>query len=257
MPDEVLVSTADHIRTITLNRPNKRNALNAAMVDALSVRFAEAAGDPEVRVIVVRAEGPGFCAGLDLREMAAQRAAGEADLGGLERVLEHLEACPQPTIAAVQGDAVAGGCELALHCDIRVAADNARFSMPLARIGLAVPVTLTWKLIDIVGVAKTNELLFTGEGVGAETALALGLANRVVPAEELDSSVGSLARQITNNAPLGIRAMKAFVQRYLSFRRSIPREDLEEMHRRVRMSQDLQEGLAAQRERRTPVFRGE
>ena len=90
-------------------------------------------------MIIVRGTGAAFCAGLDLRELAAQREAGEADLGGLEHVLEDLEACPQPTIAAVQGDAVAGGCELALHCDLRVAADTARFSMPLARIGLAVP----------------------------------------------------------------------------------------------------------------------
>ena len=208
-------------------------------------------------MVVVRANGPAFCAGLDLREMAAQREAGEADLGGLEKVLEDLEACPQPTIAAVHGDAVAGGCELALHCDLRVAADTARFSMPLARIGLAVPVTLTWKLVDSIGAAKTNELLFTGEAVAAETACTLGLVNRVVPADELDSALESLARQITHNAPLSVRAMKAFVRRATSLHRALPRDDLEEMHRRVRTSADLQEGLAAQRERRPPRFRGE
>ncbi|HKA28815.1 MAG TPA: enoyl-CoA hydratase-related protein, partial [Candidatus Binatia bacterium] len=160
------------------------------------------------------------------------------------------------TIAAVQGDAVAGGCELALHCDLRVAADTARFSMPLARIGLAVPVTLTWKLVDTIGAAKTNELLFTGEAVAAESACMLGLVNRVVPADELDSSVASLAHQIVQNAPLSVRAMKAFVQRATSLHRTLARDDLEEMHRRVRSSADLQEGLVAQRERRTPRFRG-
>jgi enoyl-CoA hydratase/carnithine racemase len=257
MADEVLTESRDHTCFITLNRPGKRNALNAAMIGQLRDAFERAADDPEARVVVVRANGPAFCAGLDLREMAAQREAGEADLGGLEKVLEDLEACPQPTIAAVQGDAIAGGCELALHCDLRVAADTARFSMPLARIGLAVPVTLTWKLVDSIGAAKTNELLFTGEAVAAETACALGLVNRVVPAEELDSALESLARQITQNAPLSVRAMKAFVRRASSGYRTLARDDLEEMHRRVRMSADLQEGLAAQRERRPPRFRGE
>jgi enoyl-CoA hydratase/carnithine racemase len=257
MADDVLVTSRDHICTVSLNRPQKRNALNSAMIGQLRETFERVATDPSIRVMIVRGNGSAFCAGLDLREMAAQREAGEADLGGLENVLEDLEACPQPTIAAVQGDAVAGGCELALHCDIRVAADTARFSMPLARIGLAVPVTLTWKLVDTIGGAKTNELLFTGEAVAAETAATLGLVNRVVPADELDSAVEALTRQIVQNAPLSVRAMKAFVQRATSLHRSLPREDLEEMHRRVRSSADLQEGLAAQRERRAPKFRGE
>jgi enoyl-CoA hydratase/carnithine racemase len=257
MAEEVLVASSDHTCTITLNRPTKRNALNGAMIAQLRATLERVSSDPDVRVIIVRASGPAFCAGLDLREMAAQREAGEADLGGLEKVLEDLEACPQPTIAAVQGDAVAGGCELALHCDLRVAADTARFSMPLARIGLAVPVTLTWKLVDTIGAAKTNELLFTGEAVAAESACMLGLVNRVVPADELDSAVASLAHQITQNAPLSVRAMKAFVQRATSLHRTLARHDLEEMHRRVRSSSDLQEGLAAQRERRTPRFRGQ
>jgi enoyl-CoA hydratase/carnithine racemase len=129
------------------------------------------------------------------------------------------------TVAMVQGAGVAGGCELALHCDLRVAADSARFSMPLARIGLAVPVTLTWKLVDTIGAAKTNELLFTGEAVAAESACSLGLVNRVVPADELDSAVASLAHQIIQNAPLSVRAMKAFVQRATSLHRMLARDD--------------------------------
>jgi len=257
MADAILTGIADHICTITLNRPDKRNALNREMMDQLRTAFARVAGDSNVRVVILRANGPAFCAGLDLSEMAAQREVGEADLGGLEVILHDLEEVPQPTIAAVQGDAVAGGCELALHCDIRVAADDARFSMPLARIGLAVPVTLTWKLVDTIGAAKTNELLFTGEAVGAETAAHLGLANRVVPTDELENSVQGLARQIVANAPLSVRAMKAFVRRAVQFRKTTPRDDLEGMHRRIRQSRDLQEGLAARRERRPPKFTGE
>ena len=257
MADEILASTTDHICTITLNRPDKRNALNGTMIEQLRAAFARVAADTSVRVVILRANGPAFCAGLDLSEMAKQREAGEADLGGLEVVLHDLEEVPQPTIAAVQGDAVAGGCELALHCDIRVAGDDARFSMPLARIGLAVPVTLTWKLVDTIGAAKTNELLFTGEAVGAETAAHLGLANRVVPVDELDTTVQGVARQIVANAPLSVRAMKAFVKRAVQFRKTTPRDDLEAMHRTIRQSRDLQEGLAARRERRPPKFTGE
>lgn len=256
MPPEILFERGGDIATITLNRPEKRNALTPGMIEAMCDAMAQLRNDPAVRVVVVRANGPAFCAGLDLTEMAEQRAKGEADLGGLEHVLEEIESCPHPTIAAVRGDAVAGGCELALHCDIRVAADDARFSMPLARIGLAVPVTLTWKLVDTIGAAKTCELLFTGEAVPAEAAAHLGLANRVVPSDELDSAVDSIARQIARNAPLSVRAMKAFVQRAMAFRRSIPRDDLEELHRQVRTSYDLSEGLAARREKRPPKFQG-
>ena len=256
MADEILTSSEEHICTVTLNRPDKRNALSASMIDQLRGRLEHVAADPGVRVIVLRANGPAFCAGLDLREMAEQRAAGEADLSPLEVILETLEACPQPTIGAVQGDSIAGGAELALHCDIRIGGDAARFAMPLARIGLAVPVTLTWKLVDMIGYAKTYELLLTGDAVNATTALQLGLLNRLVPTGELDATAHGLARQIAQNAPLGVRAMKAFVRRAASFRRQINRDDLEEMHRQVRMSADLKEGLAAQRERRAPVFQG-
>jgi len=157
----------------------------------------------------------------------------------------------------VQGDAIAGGCELALHCDLRVASERSHFAMPLARIGIAVPVTLTWKLVDTIGAAATKELLFTGEALGAQAALALGLVNRVVPPLSLEGTVWELARQIAHNAPLSIRAMKAFVQRVAEERRAYRREDLEELFHRVQGSADAREGLAAQRERRPPVFRGE
>lgn len=257
MADEILSALDDHVCTITLNRPAKRNALTTGMIAAFRQAVARAARDRGVRVIVVRGEGNVFCAGLDLAELAAQREAGEAETHTLEDALHELEACAQPTIAAVQGDAVAGGCELALHCDLRIAADTARFAMPLARIGLAVPVTLTWKLVDAIGPAATYELLFTGDPVGAEGALALGAVNRVVAVADLDESVRKLARQIAHNAPLSVRAMKAYVQRATSLRKDLRRDDLEELARQVRSSADLREGLAAQRERRPPLFRGE
>lgn len=256
MDDEIQVATADHACTITLNRPEKRNALTTAMVDRFRTTIEGLAASENIRVVIVRGNGAAFCAGMDLRELEAQRAAGAVDLDALERALAALERCPHPTIAAVQGDAVAGGCELALHCDLRVAADTARFAMPLARIGIAVPVTLTWKLVDSIGAAATKEMLFTGEPIGAEAALALGMVNRVVAAADLERAVADLARVISHNAPLSVRAMKAFVHRLAEDRSRLGREDLETMALRVRASEDAQEGLRAQRERRPPVFRG-
>jgi enoyl-CoA hydratase/carnithine racemase len=255
MADLIRAATADHVCTITLDRPDKRNALTATMIGTLRAKLHEAEENPSVRVIVLAATGAAFCAGLDLREMQKQREAGEADLGPLEVVLEEVEACPLPTIAAVQGDALAGGCELALHCDLVVASEQARFGMPLARIGLAVPVTLTWKLIDTIGAGKTKEMLFTAEPVGAPEALAIGLVNRVVAAGDLDAAVRKIAGTIAHNAPLAVRAMKAFVQRGID-RTTTRRDDLEALARQVRSSDDLKEGLVAQLGRRTPVFQG-
>jgi enoyl-CoA hydratase/carnithine racemase len=256
MADLIETRLEDHVLTISLNRPEKRNALTTAMIEAFHAAVAGAADRGDVRVIVVTGSAPAFCAGLDLRELAAQREAGRVETHSLEDALGLLERCPQATIAAVQGDAIAGGCELALHCDLRVAADSARFAMPLARIGIAVPVALTWKLVDTIGAAATKELLFTGEPVGAEAALALGLVNRVVPARDLERAVGDLARLIAHNAPLSVRAMKAFVQGAVDERRT-RRDDLQALFHRVQASSDAREGLVAQRERRPPVFRGE
>jgi enoyl-CoA hydratase/carnithine racemase len=256
MADDVLVRRDGPVATIVLNRPDKRNALTTAMIGRLHGELDRIAADGDVRVVVLRSEGAVFCAGLDLRELAEQRAAGAAETHSLEEALHVLEALPQPTIAAVQGEAVAGGCELALHCDLRVAGDRARFSMPLARIGLAVPVRLVWKLVDTIGQAATRELLFTGEAVDAAAACRLGLVNRVVPAGELGAAAAALAEQIARNAPLSLHVMKASAQRLAEQRRLIPRDDLEALAREVRASADLQEGLAAQRERRPPVFRG-
>jgi enoyl-CoA hydratase/carnithine racemase len=252
----ILVAHDAGVCTVTIDRPEKRNALTRALLAELREAIEGVAADEGARVVIVRGTGPAFCSGLDLREMAAQRADGEAEMRPIELVFAALDACPQPTIAAIQGDAVAGGCELGLHCDLRVATDTARFTMPVAKFGLAPPVNFTWKLVDAIGLARAKEMLFTGEPIGAAEALAAGLVNRVVPAARLASTTDELARRIAVNAPLAIHAIKAFVQRSLDFRRVIRRDDLDELDRRVRQSADLEEGLAAKRERRAPVFRG-
>ena len=258
MSDEVLCAIDAGVATVTLNRPGQRNAMNAALLASLRDLFETLDANRDVRVVVVMGAGPAFCSGMDLKEMEARGGAQSADPEhGVIEVLGRVERSRHPTIAMVHGDAIAGGCELALHCDLRVAADSARFAMPLARIGIAVPVALTWKLVDTIGAAATKELLFTGDPAGAETALALGLVNRVVAAADLGRAVDDLARQVAHNAPLSVRAMKAFVQRATEERRTWRRDDLLELFHAVQASADAREGLAAQCERRPPVFRGE
>src|SRR5713226_10700597 len=225
MADEVLVSIMDGIASVTLNRPEKRNAMNRALLEALGARFDELDSSREVRVIVVRGAGPAFCSGMDLREMEEHRGEAGDPEGGVIQTLQRVERSRHPTIAMVHGDAIAGGCELALHCDLRVAADVARFGMPLARIGLVVPFTLGQKLVEIIGPAHTRHLLFTGQPIDAKRALEIGMVHQVVAAAELEAATSQLAQTIARNAPLALAGIKATIQRAISLRATIDHAD--------------------------------
>jgi len=257
MATEVEVSRQGAILTVTMNRPDKRNAMSSTMLARLHEVFRGLAGDAETRVVVLRGAGRSFCAGLDLGEMAAARASGgSVALTEIEDVFYVLERVPQPTIAMVQGEAIAGGCELALHCDLRVAAEDVKFAMPLTRLGLVIPFPLVQKLLDTIGTAQTKELLFTGEFFRAERALGLHMVNRLVPLAELETTAYSLAETIAGNAPLSVRFFKKAIFRANEFRRTIEREDLEAEVARIAKSEDVIEGVAAMREKRKPEFRG-
>jgi enoyl-CoA hydratase/carnithine racemase len=257
MADEVLTGVADGVATVTLNRPDKRNAMNAPMLLGLRQAIDELDARRDVRVVVVRGAGPAFCAGMDLREMEAQGGArGDPD-ASVVGVLQRVEASRHPTIALVHGDAIAGGCELALHCDLRVAAEGARFGMPLARIGLIVPFPLTQKLVEILGPAATRHLLFTGRLVDAARARELEMVHEVVPPAEVEKATYALARTIAANAPLSLAGIKAAIQRALATRAQIPHDDLDALTQAARQSADASEGRRAMLEKRAPTFRGE
>jgi enoyl-CoA hydratase/carnithine racemase len=256
MTDEVLCAVADGVATVTLNRPAKRNALNSVVLEGLSALFARLEEDPAVRAVVVRGAGPAFCAGMDLRELGAQQQRSDDPESPVVKVFERIERSRHPTIAMVQGDAYAGGCELALHCDLRVAAEVARFAMPLARLGLVVPFTLGQKMIEIVGPAFARQILFTGQPVGARRAYEMGMVHEVVPAADLEAATYDLARAIAANAPQSLRGMKAAIQRAISGREQIEHKDLDDIARRARRSEDAREGVRAMLEKRAPVFRG-
>jgi enoyl-CoA hydratase/carnithine racemase len=257
MADEVLYEVTEGVATVTLNRPDKRNAMNAALLSGLRARFEELDGRRDVRVVIVRAAGPAFCAGMDLREMEEARGAPADPEAGVVEVLRRVERSRHPTIARIQGDALAGGLELALHCDLRVAAEGARFGMPLARIGLVPPFPLAQKLVEIVGPAHARLLLFTGRPIEARRAWEIGMLHEVVPPERLEEACAALARAIAENAPLSLSGMKAAIQRALSPRDGIPHADIDGQALQARRSADASEGRRAMLERRAPRFRGE
>jgi enoyl-CoA hydratase/carnithine racemase len=257
MADEILCTIDDRIATITMNRPEKRNALNSAALQALSDTVVGLAQHPDVRVVVIRGAGKAFSSGRDLREMSQQQAAGAGPSIDIVQVFHAIEKLPHPTIAMVHGDALAGGCELALHCDLRLAADTARFGMPLARLGLVVPFDLTGKLLEVIGPANTRLLLFSAQPVDGTRALEMGLVHQVVPAADLEQATYTLARSIAVNAPLALRGIKATMQRLLTPGQPVPHDDIDALAQRARQSADAREGVRAMLEKRPPVFRGE
>ena len=257
MADEILSSVADGIATLTLNRPERRNALNTAMLDELRRRFDELERDARARVVVIRGAGTAFCSGRDLNEMSRrQREPGEPEADVIE-LFRQIEASSRPSIAMVHGAAYAGGCELALHCDLRVAAEPARFAMPLARLGLVVPFTLGQKLVEIIGPAMTRQILMVGRPLTARRAYEIGMVHEVVAAAELERAVEGLARTIAANAPLSLRGMKRTILRALAARDGIDHADLDALAAQARRSRDAREGVRAMLEKRVPDFRGE
>ena len=251
--DEVQVRSDGAVRAVVLNRPAKRNALNLGMLDALAAAFS-AEPPPEERVTVLRAEGPAFCAGLDLAER--QESGAPAGESPIQRVLEAVEAYPLPVVAVVQGDAIAGGTELALHCDIVVASTRASFGMSVVQLGLAPPWALAEKLADVAGPAVAAEMLLLGDPVPAARLADLGVIARAIPPHELETVAAAVAQRLAANAPLSLRAVKAMLSRLATSRDALSHDDVEALAEAARSSADAREGIAARLERRPPRFTG-
>ncbi|MFN0145183.1 MAG: enoyl-CoA hydratase/isomerase family protein [Dehalococcoidia bacterium] len=248
------VTTDGAVRTVTLNRPEKRNAMNGEMLELLRAAF-DAAPSPQERVTVIRSMGSVFCAGIDLRERVKTLAAPGAS--PVEPVLHAIEHYPLPVVAVVQGDAIAGGNELALHCDIVVASTAANFGMSLAQIGLAPTWFLAKKLLEVCGPVTSREVLLLGDPLSAERMHALGVISRVAPPDGLEAAAQAVIDRLAANAPLSLRAMKALLVREMTFRDGIEHTDVDDLVRTARRSTDAQEGITARMEKRAPTFRGE
>jgi len=218
MSDVVLLSRDDDIARVTLNRPDRLNALDKAMWQRLSELVAEVAGDGGVRCVIVGGAGSAFGAGADVAEFATERdtpakaAAYAAVMGG---ALQALRDCPVPTVAQIHGACAGAGLEIAIHCDLRIAADSSRFGAPVQRLGITMPYPEIAALVELVGHATALEILLEGRLFGAREAYEKGLVSRVVPEASLDEEVKATARRIADGAPLVHRWHKKFVRRLL------------------------------------------
>ena len=199
------------VETITLNRPEVRNAFNDEVIAELTAVFLEIAKRPEVRCVVLAGNGPAFCAGADLNWMKRMsgytREENLQDASGLARMLEAIYHCPKPTIARVQGDTYAGGMGLVAACDMAVAVDTAQFCLSEVKLGL-IPATISPYVIRAMGTRASHRYFLTAERFSAAEALRLGLVHEVVAADALDAKVGEIALALVNAGPEAVKSCK-------------------------------------------------
>jgi enoyl-CoA hydratase/carnithine racemase len=248
---KIVCQVAGAVRSVLLDRPDKRNALDAEMIAGLQAAFAAPPGTQE-RLAVIRASGSVFCAGLDLKERSAR----PAGASPIEAMLHAIETYPLPVVGVVQGDAIAGGNELALHCDLVVASTAARFGMSLAQIGLAPSWFLAKKLLEVAGPVTTQRILLLGDPLPAQRLYDLGVISHIAEPADLERVAGEVIGRLSENAPLSLKAMKALIVREMAFRDQIAHGDVDKLVEEVRRSEDAQEGMAARLARRKPAFKG-
>ena len=260
--DELLARVHDGVAVLTLNRPERRNALSRALLEALAAALAEVEVDDEVGCVVLTGAGGAFCAGGDVKDMAEGAADVPLDTQVQRQRLNHhatagrLHRMAKPTIAALPGPAAGAGLSLALACDLRYAADTAFLTTAFARVGFAGDYGGTWFLTQLVGPAKARELYFLSERVGAHEALELGLVNAVVGADHLEAFVREKAARLASGPRLALRYMKENLNRSLT----APLEELLDLeathHLHTGTTQDHREAAIAFVEKREPVFTG-
>jgi len=266
--DEVRYDVVDHVATLTLDAPERMNTISGIMLQQISELLLRADRDPDVRCIVLTGSGRAFCAGLDLQAQMAGPKGGLGNLGGGEDqgftgefdlrsappiVLHNIDT---PTICALNGGAAGYGLDLALGCDIRIAAENAKLNPGFAKRGILPESGGTWLLPRMVGYAKAAEIAFTGRTLSATEAFELGLVNQVVPTEEFAKRTDEMAADIAANAPLAVRAIKRMM-------RAAETETFEQNVHHVFLqllpllrTADFSEGVAAFMEKRDPDFQG-
>ena len=242
---------------VTLDRPDQRNALSTPLMRELTDELERQSRRSEVRAIVLRATGPAFSAGHDLKELVGRTLDEEREVfATCTRMMDTIQRVPQPVIAAVQGVATAAGCQLVASCDLAIASEQATFATPGVKIGLFCSTPMV-AVSRNIGRKRALDMLLSGKPIDARTAADWGLVNRVVPAEELDGAALELAHQVSAASPLTLRIGKhAFYRQIDSSQEEAYRLMSETMSENA-MTCDAQEGMSAFLEKRQPTWRGE
>ena len=260
--EHLKVELIDRVLVLTMNRPDRLNALSREMIEAAIQCLRDAVEDRDVGAVMMIGEGRAFCAGGDVSAMASGDGGPVTYEDSLDRQRRGHElswllySMPKVTIAAVNGHAVGAGLGIAMSCDLRLASENAKFGTAFAKVGFGGDYGTSWQLTQLVGQAKAKELFFLGDIVGAEEALRIGLANRKLQADGFKSEALAIAKKIANGPLVSYRYMKENVNLSLTqdFRTILDREAM--THLRCGMTEDHQEGVRAFMEKREPAFKG-
>jgi enoyl-CoA hydratase/carnithine racemase len=250
----IRVEVAPPVATIWLDRPDKRNAMTHSMWDGLERACLQLAADRSVGVVVVRGAGGNFCAGADIGELLLDRDPSERSFNAVNMAAEHaLAVLPKPTVAFIEGDCIGGGCAIAIDCDIRIANAGARFGITPAKLGVVYPVPSLERVARLLGTSSTKYLLFTGQLIGSEHALRLGLVDEVHPDEHAVAALAALVGALASRSLLTQSATKEMVAAVASHG-SVPAELANRWAREAAVADDLAEGVAAFAARRPPQF---
>ena len=259
--ENVLYESAGSVVTITLNRPHRLDAMTSGLQRDLAEALATAGASQDCRAVILTGQGPAFCAGEDLYE--GVMAQGPADAGQVRRdaieiqkITRVIRELSQPVIGAINGYALGGGCEIAISCDILLAADTAQFGFPETSLGLGVTGGVTHLLPRIIGRTRTKELILSGRFFDATEAERLGLVSRVVPRDRLRAEAQQLAQAIAQKAPLAVAAMKAAIDHGAQSDLSTALQVEIEAAVSLSLTQDAAVGPRAFREKRPPTYHG-
>jgi enoyl-CoA hydratase/carnithine racemase len=260
-PTERMIAETDGaIGWMIFNNPAKLNAMSADMWAAIPTIIDHFERDPAIRAVVLKGAGEkAFISGADINRFEERRASAEAaaqDGANMRAALGRLENCTKPTIAMIRGYCLGGGLLVALHCDLRLAADNARLGIPAAKLGIAYTLAGVQKVVDLVGPAFAKEMLYTARQFNAVEAQGMGLVNRAVAEGELEAFTRSYCATLAENAPLSIAAAKGVIAELVKPRAEMDRAKCDALGTLCMESEDFAEGRRAFAEKRKPQFRG-
>jgi enoyl-CoA hydratase len=251
----LIVETKDRIGIIKINRPKALNALNTQTIQELENAVEELSENPEVRAIVLTGEGKAFVAGADISEMKDMTKEEAMDFSKRgHRTFSFIESQEKPVIAAVNGFALGGGCELAMACDIRIASDSAKFGQPEVNLGVTPGFAGTQRLLRLVGTAKAKELIYTGDIIDSQTALSIGLVNQVIPGDKLLDFVMEMANKIASKGPVAVKSAKKVINKGSRSDFEIGSSSEVEAFSECFASGEAKEGMSAFLEKRSPKW---